>query len=201
MALLRSSPGHTTSLMISGDGVLLRPFLMTDYVAWAEQRAMSREHLVPWEPMWFRDELSRSAFRRRLRHYAREVREDHGYAFGIFSKDNGELVGGLTLTNVRRGVTQAASLGYWLGVRHSGNGLMSRSINATIPFAFTTLGLHRLEAACMPANTRSVRVLERAGFVREGFSRRYLKINGEWQDHILFAILSDDVLPLGGGHG
>jgi len=206
MALLRTSLGQETGPIIRGKGVHLRPALLSDYVAWAEIRAASREHLAPWEPLWARDELTRSAFRRRVRHYSREAREDVGYAFLIFA-DNGvrdvdrgvfraaaqpTLIGGLTLSNVRRGVTQAATLGYWLGERHTGRGLMSATLSAVVPFAFDMLQLHRLEAAIMPSNRASLRVIERAGFTREGLARGYLKINGRWEDHLLYARLAED---------
>jgi ribosomal-protein-alanine N-acetyltransferase len=164
---------------------------MQDYAEWAELRALSREHLVPWEPQWTRDELSRSAYRRRLRHYQREMREDQGYAFFIFRALDGVLIGGLTLSHVRRGVSQAASLGYWIGAPHVRRGYMSEGVAVVLCYAFDDLRLHRLEAACLPDNKASMRVLERNGFEREGLARRYLKINGMWQDHVLFAKLSD----------
>ena len=116
MAFLRSSIGQDSAHVVRGRGVWLRPAVMGDYAAWAELRARSREHLTPWEPVWQRDELTRSAFRRRVRHYQREAREDLGYAFLIFREADDRLLGGLTLSNVRRGVTQAAVLGYWLGL-------------------------------------------------------------------------------------
>ena len=134
----------------------------------------------------------RSAFRRRLRQYQRELREDQGYAFLIFRSADATLLGGLSISNVRRGVAQAASIGYWIGVPHIRRGHMSDAVKACLPFAFDTLGLHRLEAACLPHNVPSQRVLEKAGFKREGMARRYLKINGVWQDHDLFALLQDD---------
>lgn len=192
MVFLRSSSGLDASAAVRGAGVVLRPLTMADYAPWAEIRALSREHLVPWEPAWARDELTRSAFRRRLRHYQREAREDLGYAYGLFEEASEALIGGLTLSNVRRGVTQSASLGYWLGRPHVGRGRMSAAVRAIIPHAFGTLRLHRIEAATMPDNAASMRVLERCGFAREGFARRYLKINGAWQDHILFALLAED---------
>ena len=108
MAFLRSSTAQDSAQVVRGRGVWLRPLQMNDYAAWAELRARSRDHLVPWEPVWQRDELTRSAFRRRVRHYQREAREDLGYAFLIFKEADDQLVGGLTLSNVRRGVTQAA---------------------------------------------------------------------------------------------
>jgi ribosomal-protein-alanine N-acetyltransferase len=176
---------------------MMRPPQMSDYGAWAELRALSREHLMPWEPLWPRDELTRSSFRRRLRHYARELREDQGYALFILD-DNERLLGGLTLSNVRRGVTQAASLGYWLGAPYIRRGYMTEAVRAMIPFAQGPLRLHRVEAACLPNNRASIAVLEKNGFAREGYARLYLKIAGQWQDHVLFGLVAED-LGLRGG--
>jgi [ribosomal protein S5]-alanine N-acetyltransferase len=192
MAFLRSSSGIDPDAEVHGRELFLRHPAMGDYAAWAELRALSRHHLTVWEPQWARDELSRSAFRRRLRQYQRELREDQGYAFLIFRSADATLLGGLSISNVRRGVAQAASVGYWIGVPHIRRGHMSNAVKACLPFAFNTLGLHRLEAACLPHNIPSQRVLEKAGFKREGMARRYLKINGVWQDHDLFALLQDD---------
>ena len=192
MAFLRSSSGIDPDAEVHGRELFLRHPAMGDYAAWAELRALSRHHLTVWEPQWARDELSRSAFRRRLRQYQRELREDQGYAFLIFRSVDATLLGGLSISNVRRGVAQAASVGYWIGVPHIRRGHMSNAVKACLPFAFNTLGLHRLEAACLPHNIPSQRVLEKAGFKREGMARRYLKINGVWQDHDLFALLQDD---------
>jgi ribosomal-protein-alanine N-acetyltransferase len=192
MAFLRSSAGYDTAQMVRGRGVWLRAPMMGDYGPWAELRAMSREHLRPWEPVWQRDELTRSAFRRRVRYYQRESREDMGYAFLIFEDGEDQLVGGLTLSNVRRGVTQAAVVGYWLGLPYVRRGYMTEAVRAAAGFAFESLRLHRLEAATMPHNEASIRVLERNGFRREGYARRLLKINGMWEDHVLHALLHDD---------
>jgi ribosomal-protein-alanine N-acetyltransferase len=186
MAFLRSGLGIDSAAPIAGRGITLRVPVMSDYASWAELRALSRAHLTPWEPQWTSDELTRSAYRRRLRHYAREAREDLGYAFFIFRAGDEALVGGLTLTNVRRGISQSATLGYWMGLPHARRGHMSAAVVAVLGFAGDELRLHRVEAACMPSNTPSIRVLERCGFEREGLARSYLKINGEWQDHLLF---------------
>ena len=177
---------------VRGREVYLRQPVMGDYVAWAELRALSRQHLTVWEPLWTRDELARSAFRRRLRQYQREMREDQGYAFLVFREADATLLGGLTISNVRRGVAQSASVGYWMGLPHVRRGHMTDALRAIVPFAFGTLGLHRLEAACLPHNAPSARVLEKSGFRREGTARRYLKINDVWQDHDLYALLHDD---------
>lgn len=191
MVFLRSTLGQDQAMVIRGRRVVLRPPQMTDYPAWAELRSLSRDHLKPWEPAWALDELTRSAFRRRLRHYNREAREDLGYTYLIFQQDDDLLVGGISLSGVRRGVTQAAALGYWLGLPYVGGGRMSDAVSTLIPFAFKQLRLHRIEAASMPENVASVRVLERAGFVREGFARQYLRIDGRWRDHLLFGRIDD----------
>ncbi len=192
MAFLRPSTANEVAEIVRGQRVHLRPLTLDDYTEWSDLRAASRAHLEPWEPEWRQDELWRSSYRRRIRHYQREAREDLGYAFGVFETAEDRLVGGLTLGNVRRGVMQCATLGYWLGAAHVRCGFMSEAVGAVIPYAFGQLRLHRLEAASMPSNTASIRVLERTGFAREGLARRYLKISGSWQDHIRFALLADE---------
>lgn len=192
MALLRTATSSDIGPVIDAERVTLRTPQMSDYPAWAELRAASRDFLTPWEPLWATDELSRSSFRRRVRHYLRDLREDMGYALFIFSTADGALVGGLTLCNVRRGVTQACTLGYWTGAPYARQGYMTAAVRAVIPFVFDSLELHRLEAACLPSNTASIKLLERTGFGPEGLARRYLRINGVWQDHLLYALLDSD---------
>jgi ribosomal-protein-alanine N-acetyltransferase len=191
MAFLRAGNSSEWAV-IQGRGLWLRPPQMSDYGPWAELRTLSRAHLTPWEPAWPRDDLTKSAYRRRVKHYQREARDDLGYAFLIFEAESDRLLGGVTLSNVRRGVTQSAMLGYWLGLPFVGQGHMSAAVSAVLPYAFEQLRLHRVEAAAQPTNTRSVAVLRRTGFVEEGLARRYLKINGQWQDHLVFAILAED---------
>jgi [ribosomal protein S5]-alanine N-acetyltransferase len=176
---------------IVGEGVTLRTPQITDHTEWAALREQSREFLVPWEPTWPGDDLTRSAFRRRIRRYTEDLRSDQGYAFLIFRNTDNALIGGLTLANIRRGVAQAGSLGYWMGQPFVRQGYMTTAVSALIPFAFSTLRLHRLEAACIPTNLASMRLLERTGFVREGYARDYLCINGMWQDHLLYGRLKD----------
>jgi [ribosomal protein S5]-alanine N-acetyltransferase len=176
---------------VAGKGVLLRMPQATDYADWTALREASRDFLTPWEPTWPADDLSRSAFRRRIRRYAEDLRTDQGYAFLIIRSSDNALVGGLTLANIRRGVAQAGSLGYWMGQPFARQGYMTAAVRAIIPFAFATLRLHRLEAACIPTNAGSIRLLEKTGFVREGYAREYLCINGIWQDHLLYGRLKD----------
>jgi [ribosomal protein S5]-alanine N-acetyltransferase len=177
---------------ITGNGVLLRTPVSSDFAEWASVRGRSRDFLTPWEPTWPADDLSRSAFRRRLKRYAEDQRGDLAYAFLIFRNDDGALVGGLTLANIRRGVAQAGSIGYWVGEPFARKGYMTAAVRALIPFCFGTLRLHRLEAACIPANAASIGLLEKTGFKREGYARGYLCINGIWQDHLLYARLKED---------
>ena len=193
MAFLRSFSLDAES-ELRGGSVVLRPPVMGDYTSWAQLRALSRQHLAVWEPTWARDELSRSAFRRRIRQYHRESREDQGYAFFVVHKGDGTLLGSATLSNVRRGVSQSAAVGYWIGLPHTNRGYMTEAVQVLAEHAFSTLRLHRLEAACMPSNAASARVLEKTGFQREGSARQFLMIDGVWQDHDLYARLSDDAL-------
>jgi ribosomal-protein-alanine N-acetyltransferase len=193
MALLRAASASDLGPVLEYDRVVLRTPQISDYPAWAELRAASREFLTPWEPLWSNDELSRASFRRRVRHYLRDLREDVGYALFIFSATSGALVGGLTLCNVRRGVTQSCTLGYWIGAKYARQGYMTASVRAVVPFVFDSLELHRLEAACLPTNAASIKLLEKTGFLREGLARRYLRINGVWQDHLLYALLDTDM--------
>jgi ribosomal-protein-alanine N-acetyltransferase len=180
---------------ITGEQVFLRPPQMADFPEWAALREASRNFLTPWEPTWPSDDLSRASFRRRIKRYSEDQRSDLAYPYFIFRKADGVLVGGLTLANIRRGCAQAGSLGYWMGATFARKGYMTAAVRALLPFAFGTLRLHRVEAACIPANVASIRLLEKTGFQREGFARQYLCIDGVWQDHLLYARLKGDPQP------
>lgn len=187
--------GPEGGLRVEGDVVRLRPPRPGDYAEWRDLRARSRGFLQPWEPTWPADDLSRPAFKRRLTAYARDREAGSAYPFFIFRKEDDVLVGGITLSNVRRGVAQMGSVGYWCGEPYARNGYVLGGVRAMTEFAFRTLGLHRLEAACLPHNAPSRRLLAKAGFVEEGQAKAYLKINGVWRDHVLFGLIS----PTGDG--
>jgi len=195
MSFLRSVTLSETGPVVRGDGVVLHIPQMSDYEEWAALRERSRAFLVPWEPTWPADDLTRSAFRRRMRRYWRDVREDQSYPFFVYRQEDDALVGGLTLGNIRRGVAQTCSVGYWVGQPYARRGYMSAAVRAVIPFVFNVLRLHRLEAACLPTNEASIRLLRSCGFQQEGYARGFLQINGVWQDHLTFAILSTDSRP------
>ena len=176
---------------LTGDKVYLRPAERGDFEEWANLRARSRDFLTPWEPTWPSDALSRPNFRARIARYAEDWRTDQGYNFFIFRADDA-LVGGVGLSNVRRGVAETASLGYWVGAPFARQGMMTAALPLVLDFAFDRLRLHRVEAACLPINVPSRALLVRTGFQQEGYARNYLLIDGKWQDHLLFAILRED---------
>lgn len=192
MALFRLPSSAPAALEPRGDGLLLRAPQAGDFLPWAQLRERSRAYLTPWEPIWPSDDLTRAGFRRRLRRYTEDALADRAYPFLIFREQDGALVGGITLANVRRGIVQAGTVGYWTGEPYAGHGYMTAALRLLLPTLFGELNLHRVEAACIPSNAASVRVLEKCGFVREGLARRYLCINGVWQDHLLFGMLHED---------
>ncbi len=191
MALRLGGSGRTEPMFVTRRAYLRAPRL-NDWPAWAELRHASRDFLMPWEPAWAPDALGRAAYRRRLRRLARDESEDIGYAYFVFRREDDALLGGITLSNLQRGAAQSATIGYWIGRPHAGQGYMTESLGALLDHAFGPFGMHRLEAACMPENARSKKLLERCGFRQEGYARQYLRINGVWHDHLLFALLAGD---------
>lgn len=175
---------------IDAERVYLRLPRLADHKPWAQLRSDSRGYLTPWEPSWPADDLTRTAFRQRLAAYARELELGEAFPFFVFRREDDAIVGGVRLFNIRRGVSQTGVLGYWSGQAHAGQGYTTEAVKAVIDFAFGPLGLHRLEAACMPHNARSAGLLSRCGFSEEGYARAYLKINGEWRDHRLFGLIA-----------
>ena len=174
----------------------LRPPQPEDFVGWARLRRDSEAFLRPWEPDWSVDHLTERAFRERVGWAARAIAERRGYPFLLERAEDGCILGAITLDNVRRGPAMAASVGYWIGAPHARMGYMREALAAVTGFAFDRLELSRLEAACLPENAASRRLLERSGFAQEGMAQRYLQIAGRWRDHLLFAALrADRVAP------
>ncbi len=190
LAYFRKTPDGEILL---GERIFLRAPRVADHENWARLRRESEDFLRPWEPLWLEDELSMAAYRRRLRGYWREMRAGAALPLFIFARDSHELLGGLNLSNIRRGIAQAASLGYWIGKRHARQGYMTEAVRLVTRHAFSELKLHRVEAACIPDNEPSRRLLERCGFIREGLAREYLRINGRWRDHLLYALVREEV--------
>lgn len=195
MRLFRAQGGPVET-RLDGERIYLRPPAEHDWRQFAEIRAVSRKFLQPWEPTWSADTLTRDAFLRRMRRYGTDWRADTAYSFFLFGLGDDRLLGGISVANVRRGVAQTGALGYWIGAQYARQGHMSEALSLLLGFCFDNLGLHRVEAACLPQNEASRRLLLGAGFKREGIARKYLKINGKWQDHNLHAVLAEDIAQM-----
>lgn len=191
--VLYSVPGPT----LKAARVTLRPPRYSDWQAWARVRGDSRDFLKPWEPEWTKDALARRAFRRRLRRHGDTARDGSGFTFLIFRDEDNALVGGITVSNIRYGVSRACSVGYWMGQPFIRQGYMRAALVRLIRFAFDDLHLHRIEAACLPGNTASRRLLRSVGFSEEGYARSYLRIDGRWQDHVLYGLVEGDSIRTG----
>ena len=186
-----SSPAPLIALQ--GPRVLLRLPQMSDYEAWYALRRSSRDFLRPFEPRWTEADLQQRVFGTRVKRAREEAEEGTDYSFFIFLTAGGKetLAGGITLSNIRRRAAQFVNLGYWMGQPFAGQGFMSEAVGVSLPFVFDTLDLHRIHAAFLPGNAASRRVLEKNGFVEEGFAEKYLQINGRWEDHVLFGLTKE----------
>jgi len=165
---------------------------MRDHLAWARLRRESAEFLRIWEPVWAPDHFSHKSFQNRV-YWARRVYADQSaIPLFLFNENNDALLGGITLDNIRRGPSQSAVLGYWIGKEHARNGYMSEAIKALVAYSFSVLDLSRIEAATLAKNKASRGVLEKSGFKYEGVAQSYLQIDGKWRNHVLYANLRSD---------
>lgn len=194
MVILRSPFASSQAQQLRFGSVLLRAPSLSDYEEWVELRSQSRDFLTPWEPQWAANEFSKFSFRARIKHYNQMMKNDVGYPFFIFHYTQGHLLGAITANNVRRGVAQMCSVGYWIGTPYARQGFMRQALNGLIVHAFENLSLHRVEAACLPSNAASIALLRGCGFSHEGMARKYLKIAGNWEDHLLFARLAESAI-------
>lgn len=175
--------------ILIGKRILVRPPVLEDFNAWVDLRQASRGFLEPWEPSWNNDEFTRHSFARRLRIYRDWAKRDQGHALFIFETQTNQLIGAISLNNIRKGAEQSATLGYWIGQRFARQGFMSEAIQLMCNHAFEIMNLHRVDAACLPRNAASIGLLEKAGFIQEGHAKSYIKIAEIWEDHLLYARL------------
>lgn len=163
-----------------------------DYRDWSTLRDESRDFLVPWEPTWAEDHLTKRGFTNRV--YWSQRAEAAGTALPLFMIRRGDsrVLGAITLDNIRRGPAQTGVLGYWVGARYARQGYMREAIEAVVHHAFRIMDLSRIEAACLPENVASRGVLEKTGFKYEGVAQAYLQINDRWRNHVLYANLRSD---------
>ena len=173
--------------LIYGKKVILKEPIKENWKEWAELRQSSREFLQPWVPKWPNNFLSRNTFYSFINMVEIASRNKSGHNFFIFDKKNDVLMGGISLTNLKLEGYKSITLGYWMGKKFAGKGFMQESLKLICDFCFTKLQLNRIEAACLPKNLISKRVLIRTGFKVEGYAKKYLTINGKLEDHILLA--------------
>ncbi len=163
-----------------------------DWRQWSDLRAASADFLTPWEPIWAPDHLSRKAFTNRVYWARRAMAQGSALPVLLIRREDQALLGAITLDNIRRGPVQAGTLGYWIGQPFARQGYMREAILAMVHYAFTSLDLSRIEAACLPENHASRGVLEKTGFKYEGVAQSYLQIAGRWRNHVLYANLRGD---------
>lgn len=199
MFLTKSPAQPAFNPVLVNDPVLLRAAQLSDHDAWIALRELSREHLTAWEEDWAPNELTLAAFKRRLRQYEKDMRRGGGLPLLIFRRGDRELLGGVTLSNIRYGSSRSALLGYWVGAPHVQRGYGAAAVLAMLRHAFSAIDLNRVVAACQPENIASQKLLERCGFRREGYARDYLKINGAWRDHHIYAITAAEFFKSGDG--
>ena len=171
---------------------MLRAPAPRDFLAWKQIRQASREFLEPWEPKWPENDLTKLGYRRRLKRYEQMREQRTGETYFLISKSTNTPIGGITVSNIRYGVARNCNIGYWMGEDFAGKGFMKLTVKAVAHHIFDNLKLCRIEAACLPENRRSSKLLESIGFEREGHMRKYLEINGMRHDHILYSLLDTD---------
>ena len=177
-----------------GRRVMLRPLSESDFEPWAEVRTRCKEWLLKWEPLPMpgRREATetRNTFGARCAAREREWQLGSGYGFGIFV--DGRFAGEINLSGLQRGPFQNAYVGYWIGEEFAGNGYVPEALVVVARFAFDDLRLHRIQVAIIPRNGASRRVVEKLGLREEGMAERYLEINGVWEDHVRYAMTSEE---------
>ncbi len=185
------SQGHSLDIKLLTRDLFLRPADIRDHEQWAKVRRKNRDFLKPFEPTWPASCLSEEFFKRRVERLSQDWINDRGYAFLIFENRNLDLIGGININNVHRGAAQHASLGYWIDEGWQGQGMMTQAAYGVLTYAFSTLHLARMNAATLPENRKSRSMLERLGFVEEGFATGYIQIDGRRQDHVLYGLNAD----------
>lgn len=188
MFLLKSPHRSAFDPVLVFDPVFLRCPEIGDYEAWAALREDSRAHLIRWEQDWSPEYITYASYKQRLRQFERDAKRSSSLSLFAFRSEDHALVGGLTLSHIRYGASRAATLGYWIGAPFARQGYGKATVEAALAHAFDGLDLNRVEAACQPGNIASQRLLLACGFALEGHAEDYLKINGQWREHDLFAL-------------
>lgn len=177
---------------IDTERMVLRPPVHSDYRPWSTLRMESADFLKPWEPSWSPDHLTRKGFVNRVYWANRSISQGSALPLFLERRSDKQLLGAITLDNIRRGPSQAGTIGYWIGQAHAREGYMREALTAVVHHAFEVLDLSRIESACLPENTASRGLLEKCGYKYEGVAQSYLQINGRWRNHVLYANLRGD---------
>jgi ribosomal-protein-alanine N-acetyltransferase len=189
-------PGRSSNLglRLYGKRIVLRPLVAQDFAAWSEVRRRNGEWLTRWEPLRLPHhpdpETNRDVFAARCSARDRERHAGTQFSFGIFV--DGAFAGEINLNNVIRGAMQGATIGYWIDRSRAGNSYMAESVAVLSEFAFEELSLHRLEICIIPRNNNSRRVMEKLNIREEGLAKRFLEINGVWEDHVRYGITVEE---------
>ena len=165
---------------------------LRDYELWVNLRRKSEDFLEAWEPERDRNFYSLSSYKARVKWANQKFNEKKTIHAFIFRQEDDILIGAITLSHLKRGAAQSASIGYWLGEPYVKNGYMSEAVKAIIFQAFKNFELSRIEAATLPENQASRSLLESIGFKYEGVAQSYLQIAGRWRNHVLYSLLRDD---------
>lgn len=163
-----------------------------DYAEWSELRRMSREFVESWEPEWTKDHLTKESFQARVERADIFSEKQTALPLLMVRRADDKIVGGITLDQIHFGPAQVAKLGYWIGLPFARQGYMKEAILKLVHHSFVEIGLSRIEAACVPENEPSRRLLEKTGFKYEGVAQSYLEVNGKWRTHVLYANLRQD---------
>ena len=182
---------HKTQILQT-ERLTLRLAESADYIEWSDLRRGSSDFLQPWEPVRDSAYLTRRSFQNRVVWARRMAKDGRALNMLIFSRDDSQLVGGITLDNIQGGVSKSATVGYWMGENFTRQGYMAEALNASVLHAFTVLDISRIQAGCLPENAPSRSLLEKSGFKYEGVAQSYLQIAGRWRNHVLYANLRRD---------
>lgn len=175
-----------------GNKIYIRFFQEQDAQSLLDLHLKNRDFFQKYSPIFQEESYTLEGTRNFISDTFTQIKEDKNYAFGIFSKESNALIGEISLSRVVRGPLQRCMIGYSLASQYNGRGYTTEAVSLAVEFAFNELKLHRVEAGVMPSNGGSMRVLEKAGFHKEGLEQKGVRINGTWEDHYIFAILSEN---------
>ncbi|WP_054027756.1 GNAT family N-acetyltransferase [Bacillus sp. FJAT-28004] len=177
---------------MKGEKIFLSPIEIKDAEELLAIRLRNFHFFQPFEPIRSEHYFTIDEQKRMIESSLQAAANDQGFVFGVFLNETNKLIGRIELSGIARGPFQNTYLGYFLDQEHNGKGYATEAVSLCVNYAFTQLGLHRIQAGVMPRNLPSIRVLAKAGFRYEGLAIKYLNINGKWEDHALYAIVAED---------